>query len=93
MELVFIYSAEFGRGPAGEGTNLDRRLVLYTRDARRIKSRIEFIYIYIYTVFVDFSKVLSNNSINNDRSFTCLLKTQWNKKISTPWDELKIAKR
>ena len=43
MELVFIYSAEFGRRSAGEGTNLDRRLVPYTRDARRIKSRIEFI--------------------------------------------------
>ena len=41
IELVFIYSAEFGRRPAGEGANLDRRLVPYTRDARRIKSRIE----------------------------------------------------
>ena len=26
-----------------KGANLDRRLVPYTRDARRIKSRIEFI--------------------------------------------------
>ena len=39
----FKYSPEFGRWHAGEGTNLDRRLVPYTRDARRIKSRIEFI--------------------------------------------------
>ena len=37
-----------GRGPAGEGANIDRRLVPYTRDAMRIKSRIEFIYLYIY---------------------------------------------
>ena len=37
-----------GRRPAGEGANIDRRLVPYTRDAMRIKSRIEFIYLYIY---------------------------------------------
>ena len=30
--------------PAGEGANIDRRLVPYTRDAMRTKSRIEFIY-------------------------------------------------
>ena len=34
--------------PAGEGANIDRRLVPYTRDARRTKSCIEFIYLYIY---------------------------------------------
>ena len=28
-------------------SNIDRRLVPYTRDARRTKSRIEFIYLYI----------------------------------------------
>ena len=37
-----------GLRPAGEGANIDRRLVPYTRDARRTKSRIEFIYLYIY---------------------------------------------
>ena len=37
-----------GRRPAGEGANIDRRLVPYTRDAMRTKSRIEFIYLYIY---------------------------------------------
>ena len=36
------------RRPAGEGANIDRRLVSYTRDAMRTKSRIEFIYLYIY---------------------------------------------
>ena len=36
------------RRPAGEGANIDRRLVPYTRDAMRTKSRIEFIYLYIY---------------------------------------------
>ena len=35
------------RRPAGEGANIDRRLVPYTRDAMRTKSRIEFIYLYI----------------------------------------------
>ena len=38
-----------GLRPAGEGANLDSRLVPYTRAARRTKSHIEFIYIiYIY---------------------------------------------
>ena len=37
-----------GRRPAGEGANIERRLVPYTRDAMRTKSRIEFIYLYIY---------------------------------------------
>ena len=37
-----------GRRPVGEGANIDRRLVPYTRDAMRTKSRIEFIYIFIY---------------------------------------------
>ena len=37
-----------GRRPAGEGANIDRRLVPYTRDAMRTKSRIEFIYLFIY---------------------------------------------
>ena len=32
-----------GRKSAGDGANLDRRLVPYTRDARRLKYRIEFI--------------------------------------------------
>ena len=32
----------------GEGANIDRRLVPYTRDEMRTKSRIEFIYIFIY---------------------------------------------
>ena len=36
-----------GQRPAGEGANIDRRLVPYTRDAMRTKSRIEFIYLYI----------------------------------------------
>ena len=31
-----------------EGANIDRRLVPYTRDAMRTKSRIEFIYLFIY---------------------------------------------
>ena len=30
-----------------EGANIDRRLVPYTRDAMRTKSRIEFIYLFI----------------------------------------------
>ena len=30
------------RRPAGEGANIDRRLVPYTRDAMRTKSRIKF---------------------------------------------------
>ena len=34
--------------PSGEGANIDRRLVPYTRDAMRTKSRIEFIYLFIY---------------------------------------------
>ena len=34
-----------GRKPAGEGANINRRLVPYTRDAMRTKSRIEFIYL------------------------------------------------
>ena len=33
---------------SGEGANIDRRLVPYTRDAMRTKSRIEFICLYIY---------------------------------------------
>ena len=37
-----------GRRPVGEGANIDRRLVPYTRDAMRTKSRIEFIYLFIY---------------------------------------------
>ena len=37
-----------GVSPAGEGPNIDGRLVPYTRDAMRTKSRIEFIYLYIY---------------------------------------------
>ena len=36
------------RRPAGEGANIDRRLVPYTRDAMRTKSHIEFIYLFIY---------------------------------------------
>ena len=36
-----------GQRPAGKGGNIDRRLVPYTRDAMRIKCRIEFIYLYI----------------------------------------------
>ena len=34
-----------GLRPAGEDANIDRRLVPYTRDAMRTKSRIEFIYL------------------------------------------------
>ena len=30
------------------GANIDRRLVPYTRDAMQTKSRIKFIYIFIY---------------------------------------------
>ena len=37
-----------GLWPAGEGANIDRRLVPYTRDAMRTKSRIEFICLYVY---------------------------------------------
>ena len=37
-----------GQRPAGEGANIDRRLVPYTRDEMRTKSRIEFIYLYTY---------------------------------------------
>ena len=37
-----------GLQPAGEGANIDQRLVPYTRDAMRTKSRIEFIYLFIY---------------------------------------------
>ena len=37
-----------GQRPAGEGSNIDRRLVPYTRYAMRTKSRIEFIYLFIY---------------------------------------------
>ena len=35
-------------GPAGEGASINRRLVPYTRDAMRTKSRIEFICLFIY---------------------------------------------
>ena len=38
-----------GLRPAGEDANIDRRLVPYTRDAMRTKSRIEFIYLYAST--------------------------------------------
>ena len=53
MVILFLqYSPRSARSadrrPAGEGANIDRRLVRYTRDARRTKSRIEFIYLYIY---------------------------------------------
>ena len=41
-----------GRRPAGEGANIDRRLVAYTRDAMRIKSRIEFIYLSLISTAV-----------------------------------------
>ena len=37
-----------GRRPEGEGANIDRRLVPYHGKSRRIQSRIEFIYLYIY---------------------------------------------
>ena len=37
-----------GQRPTGEGANIDRHLVPYTRDAMRTKSRIEFIYLFIY---------------------------------------------
>ena len=37
-----------GRRPKGEGANIDRRLVPYHGKCRRIQSRIEFIYLYIY---------------------------------------------
>ena len=37
-----------GRRPEGEGANIDRRLVPYHGKCRRIQSRIEFIYLYIY---------------------------------------------
>ena len=37
-----------GRRPVGEGANIDRRLVPYHGNCRRIQSRIEFIYLFIY---------------------------------------------
>ena len=40
-----------GRRPAGEGANIDRRLVPYHAKSMRIQSRIEFIYIYIYIFY------------------------------------------
>ena len=36
------------RRPEGEGANIDRRLVPYHGKCRRIQSRIEFIYLFIY---------------------------------------------
>ena len=41
-------AATAGRRPAGEGANIDWRLVPYMRDAMRTKSCIEFIYLFIY---------------------------------------------
>ena len=35
--------------PEGEGANIDRRLVPYHAKCMRIQSRIEFIYIYIFS--------------------------------------------
>ena len=37
-----------GLWPAGEGANIDQRIVPYTRDAMRTKSHIEFIYLFIH---------------------------------------------
>ena len=45
---ITLLSPRSARRPAGEGANIDRRLVPYMRYARRTKSRIEFIYLYIY---------------------------------------------
>ena len=36
------------RSPDGEGANIDRRLVSYHGKCRRIQSRIEFVYLFIY---------------------------------------------
>ena len=44
---LFIPSLGADRRPAGEGANIYRCLVPYTRDAMGTKSRIEFIYLYI----------------------------------------------
>ena len=52
-----------GQRPAGEGANIDRHLVPYTRDAMRTKSRIEFIYLLIYLFIYIFVYIYASTAV------------------------------
>ena len=48
-----VYAEKFDLVPGGEGANIDRRLVPYHGECKRIQSHIEFIYIYIFIYIIN----------------------------------------